>query len=402
MGLLSRLRGTPEDRFAAEVLDAIKATRAVAEAWYEPDQFAIGWRRQPGGQTGWIYLQNTFRETSDMDRGDRGAQVRRLVAGMVAVSTDHEESWDEARSRLRPVLRPSTFGQGGPESVARQLRRPALPFLSEFVVVDLPDSMSYVSASRLDDWGVTEDDVFAAARENLADLASRMHRGERVEGLTGVRFVDDGDLYCTSLLLVDGFLTGLSATVGARPVAFVADRDSLLVMPDTPEVLSQVLRTVEETYRSSVRSISPVAYTVDDAGAVIAYPVDNAGPLAVRLHRAEAILAVAEYSAQKEVVDAEHEKDGVDIYVAKLMAMTRDDESLFTVTVWADGVDSLLPVADYIAFPDPAGSWFVPWAVVADQVGLMPADDLDPERCRVSAWPVPEVMDQLRARAVEP
>jgi hypothetical protein len=407
MGLLSRLRGTPEDRFAAEVLDAVKATGAVSKAWYAPETFAIGWRRNPQDHDGWIYLSNTFRETAEMDRRERADQVRRLVSGMLATGTVGD-SWEECRPLLRPVLRTATFGLGAPDHTARPLSRPALPFLSEFVVIDMPDSMAYVSAARLDDWSVTAAEVFGAAHANLADLAERALRASSGDGPTSVRFVDDGDTYYTSMLLVDGFLAGMSARVGGRAVAFVPDRNTLLVVPDQPDVLARLLDMMEGEYGDSVRSISPAAYTVDDAGAVVPYPVDGAGPLAGPLRRAEALLAAAEYAAQREVLEAQHEKDGTDIYVASLRVMERQDKSVFTVATWTDEVPTLLPQADVISFVKLAADgrateiFEVPWLAVAVEVGPLALEGLDPVRYRVTTWPAPEVMDRLRTRAVEP
>jgi hypothetical protein len=406
MGLLRRLRATPEDRFASEVLDAVRASGAVAKAWYAPEQFAIGWRRSPHDNDGWIYLSNTFRETAGMDRRERGDIIRRLVATMVSAGPE-DLTWDEVRPRLRPVLRGITFGLGVPDGAMPPLARPAMPYLAEMVVIDLPDSMAYVTAARLDDWGVVASDVFDAARENLADLADRATAADADHGATMVRFIDDGDTYCTSMLLVDGFLARMCERTGGRAVAFVPDRNSMLVVPDDANALLTLLPMVEEEYVESVRSVSPVAYTVDDAGAVIPYPVEGSGPLAARLHRAEAILAATEYAAQKDMLDARHDKAGVDVFVGSLIAGARQDESLFTVAVWTDGIDTLLPEADFVGFvadgSAPGADMFtVPWLAVANEMDLVPADGLHPTRYRVTAWPAPEVIDRLRARAVEP
>src|SRR6266487_1949030 len=54
----------------------------------------------------------------------------------------------------------------------RPVHRPALPYLHEFVVVDTPTAMSYVNPSNLADWGVTQGQVFDAARANLTAMAS--------------------------------------------------------------------------------------------------------------------------------------------------------------------------------------------------------------------------------------
>ena len=83
-------------------------------------------------------------------RRERRTRLDRFVAGFLrtpAVPAD----WATACALLRPVLRGATPLPGG---IATPLRRPAMPFLSEYVVVDRPDTMTYVSADQLNEWGV--------------------------------------------------------------------------------------------------------------------------------------------------------------------------------------------------------------------------------------------------------
>jgi hypothetical protein len=144
---------------------------------------------------------------------------------------------------------------------------------------------------------------------------------------------------------------------------------------------------------------------VDDDGAVVPYAADGPGPLAAAVHRAQVILAASEYEAQKGALETEHIREGIDVHVGALVAAARDDGSLFTVAVWSDGVDTLLPAADFVGFVAAgrkADTFTVPWASVAAEVSLTPVDGLYPMRYRVTAWPASEAMDRLRARAVEP
>lgn len=127
--------------------------------------------------------------------------------------------------------------------------------------------------------------------------------------------------------------------------------------------------------------------------------------LAHLAHRGEAILAQAEYAAQKDWLDARHEKHAVDVHVASLMLMGRPDGSVFTVTTWTDGVDTLLPRADLVGFATADGRtepFFVPWPVVVEETGLVPAAGTAPQRYSVTAWPAEPVLARLRERAVTP
>jgi hypothetical protein len=277
----------------------------------------------------------------------------------------------------------------------------------EAVVVDEPTSMAYVTAPRLADWGVTADEVFATARANLAERTPRPDEPPS-EGAAMLRFVDSGDAYFTSMLLVDGFLAGLASRVGGRPVAFVPDRDTLIVVADEPELLISIYGMVEEQYRKAPRSVSPVGYTVDDRGRVAPYRAAGQSRLADVVHQAEVVLAAAEYAAQKQSLDAVHERDGIDIFVGSLLVVERPDKPLVSVAVWAEDadLDGLLPRADYVAFtPAERIDGFmpvtVPFDVVEREAALIPEPDYDPPRYRVNRWPDERIMARLRPHAVE-
>jgi hypothetical protein len=399
MGLLRR--GSPRDRFAKQVLEAVLATGAVARAWYEPEAFAVRFQRGDDGDTGWIYLHNTFRETEDASRAERQERVRRLVAAVV-----HEprvdRGWDDVRPRLRPVLRGATFGQGMSNGDSAMLSRPAMPYLVELVVVDEPTSMAYVLEHHAREWGVDAEEIFAAAHANLAPSATSATSGDRSEGPALIRFVDTGDAYFTSMLVIDGFLAGLADRVGGRPVAFVPDKDTLAVISgDHPEALAQFYEMMENEYRDAVRSLSPVGYTVDDHARVVPYRTTEPGPLANRVHRAEVMLAAAEYNSQKESLDGRHERDGIDIFVATVMAVERPDGSTFSVSVWTDNCDTLLPETDHVFLQSAEREAFaVPWPIAATEASFAPEPGYSPPRFRVRSWPNEAVLARLRAESI--
>jgi hypothetical protein len=389
------------------VLDAVQATGHMERAWYDEPDFSIRYhRRGASGESGRIYLYNTFHETAGLELAERAARVRRLVDTVVS-TTDQPESWDGVRPKLRPVLRSVSFGLGVPgattvDSPRRLLARPAMPYLNELVVVDEPTSMAYVTRARLAEWDVTADEVFAAARDNLAGGAAAVTRDRSEDGRPQlIRFVDSGDGYFVSMLLVDGFLAGLADRVGGRPVAFIPDKDTLMIGPDQPGGLPQLYEMVEAQYREAPRRISPVAYTVDEHGRVVPYQAPAGTELELVVHRAEVLLASGEYAAQKEALEAAHEESGTDIFVASVLVAERPDQSLFSVAVWDRDVDALLPVADYLAFQPTDPQLVVPFDVAVREAYLVPEPDYQPVRYRVAAWPGSEVMDRLRAWVVD-
>src|SRR5262249_28965717 len=158
-------------------------------------------------------------------------------------------------------------------------------------------SMAYVTVANLESWGVDAERVFTKARANLASIAA-LPTSPPPTGPVLMRFVETGDAYFVSRLLVYGWLASLASRVGGRPGAFVPDQNTLIVTDDQPDTLSGVFELVEEEYREAVRGISPFAYTVDESGEVVPYAAPTGHPIAARVNRAAAILAASEYGSQ--------------------------------------------------------------------------------------------------------
>jgi hypothetical protein len=406
--LLDRFGGSPRDRFARQVMAAARA-QGVAEVRYDPARFAVVFRVHPGGDNGTIYLANVFRECEGADAEERRGRIASLVSSLVAPE-DQLAAWPVVRSALRPVLRVVTYALETNRGNLGPLTRPVFPFVQEMVVVDQPTSMTYVTHDRAQAWGVPVAEVFETARDNLERLAGPPPGPGTSSSGTLLRLIEDGESYFVSRLLLDGWLSGLAARVGGRPVAFIPDHNTLLVVPDAPESLATLLGHVEKVYGDAVRPISPQAYTVDPYGKVVPYPMVEGHPAVAAVHRSELILATSEYGSQESWLRQVYQRERVDVFVATLTMASRSDGSAFSYAVWGEGVDTLLPRAEYVGFVSNSrdkargadAAFTVPWSVLEREVDLEPEADLAPERYRLRSWPPLGVIERLRARAVTP
>jgi hypothetical protein len=397
MGLLDRILGSPQNRFAREVLAELHRV-GIPETTYEPDDFAIRYRKAPDdGDDGQVFLHNVYRETRDCSRDERRERVRNLIANVVR-RTALPQGWANSQALLRPVLRSASFGRAVLSADMALVSRPALPFLHEFVVIDQPSAMAYVTHEHRQQWDVPVAEIFATAQANLARLSvTPITPASRERAM--LRFVDSGDDYFTSRLLLRDWVAMLGDSLGGQPVIFAPDRDNLIALRYEPEVLPTLFQLVEREYQSAARSLSPQAYTVASSGAIVPLAVPEADPLAGAVRRAGTVLASSEYDAQSEWMSQKY----TDLFVAACTVVQRPDGSLFTVASWADGVESLLPQADFVAFTGGAGGpFFVAWPAVVDEVDLEPVLDVDPARYRVLGWPQASTMERLRARASQP
>lgn len=294
------------------------------------------------------------------------------------------------------MLRTATTGIGL-VSGKRPLRRPAVPYLAEMVVVDQPTSMVYVGGPQLAEWGVDAEAVFAAARENLVARVPRPPT-ERADGPVMLRFVEDGDAYWSSCLLLDGWLDGLAERVGGPPVAFVPDRETLLVVADEPMVIEKLFDMVESDYLAAPRAVSPVPYVSDANGRTVPYDAPPGHPLHHGVRRAERVLAAQEYAQQRAVLAGRH--GGAEL--AELTLASRPDGSTYTSTTWTAGGPGLLPAADFVGFDTLDEFFFVPWPEVVEHVPMSPVEGLEPARYRVDGWPDGGALAALRATSVNP
>jgi hypothetical protein len=404
VGILSRFFATGKDAFANEARKIASRAPGVAEVRYDRDDFALLVFRDGERRPVQVFLDNAYGECRGLRPAQRRDHIARLVRIMLTPDQD-DRSWEGCRPRLRPVLRPASFGQVGVTGMVPPISRAALPFLRELVVVDRPESMAYVAPEQVVSWGVSVDEVFAAARANLEEIASRSLDGEWPGPDVLVRMIDNGDGYYTSLLLAPGWLAGVSARVGSPVIAFVPDVRTVMLcaVPEVAGALAKIYDVVKQEYQEAVRSLSPVGYVAADNGRVTPYmtTVDGRDRLAVR--QAEVQLALAEYGAQTSWLRRQYEDAGVDVFVASLVAASKPDEPPFTVANWTDGITSLLPEAQYISFVrnGSSGLLLVPWAAVASVIELEPEPLLSPVRYRVGDWPASDIMDRLRARALD-
>ncbi|MET0416682.1 MAG: hypothetical protein ABW022_11745 [Actinoplanes sp.] len=376
---MSLVRRVARARLASRVIRRLRRA-GLTDARYDPLGFQVRFTAD-GDDVPTILELAPLAAVSGKRRREA---IDRFVAGL-APAHGLPRAWAEVRPLLRPVLRGGTPGA--------PLRRPMLPFLFEYVVIDQPDTMTYVAPEQPAGWGVSAEKVFAAARANLSGAVLQ---GTATEPVV-VRFVDDGDAYWTSHLLLEHWLERLAEQVGGVPVAFAPERGTLLVTADGSEHLRALFAQAEEIYAKSSRPITPVAYVSDANGCTVPYRAPAGHPLHHAVQRAERVLAIQEYARQAaHLAEAGHRTPGprtpghrtpghptqsLPGAVADLQLVGSAQEGWRTRTFWERDEPVLLPAADEVQLADE----IVPWTDLAAHLTV--ATGMDPIRWTAPHWP---------------
>jgi hypothetical protein len=172
-------------------------------------------------------LQNLRRRWAESDRSRERlvALVREIFDGHLAAAGSGllDADWPAVRERIWPQLLPEEYTARAPIA-----HRPFGHGLILGFVIDLPTSYASVDPAKLATWGVTLDQLEAAA---LAHLDAVVVETEPVEAVDGVLTVSNRDSYRAVRLLSPAFRTQMAKRLGSPFRAAIPNRDRLLVWP---------------------------------------------------------------------------------------------------------------------------------------------------------------------------
>ncbi|WP_067693483.1 hypothetical protein [Nocardia jejuensis] len=326
-------------------------------------------------------------------------------ANAVPSGTYQPETWALTAPRLRPLIRQAGFldlRMDDTRAADHTMWRPILPGLIEKVIVDQPTVMGSISPDFFTAWGVDADTVFATAHANLAGTALDMvadYDPGKDDGILDIPD-EDGNLYMGSLPVMDGWLTGIGAKAGARPIVFVARSAGLLLGAEfSPQHVQRLVTRARQLFDTAERPVSPVPYTVDDTGRLIPFRVPREHPAWAGIRSATAALAVQVYEWQHDYLERDRKAGLLGAHPAKLLHSRSVNGVEYTSTRWTDGVPTLLPRAHVVTLTDTTTSDTVgvTWKSLAAALDLRPAEGFYPPRYRVEFHPDAETMAQLRA-----
>lgn len=393
-----RFFGSPtRDEFAQIVIRALRRS-SDGEVHYDPEIYQLR-LKSSSGQEVLKNLHNAHLMYSAARPWQRGEVLRRFTA--TPWELPPFATWEEAAPHIRPALRDSFMF----ESMRLQVRLQGLesftPLYRSFagrlcvgLVEDRGEHMSSVPLSSLETWGVSFDEALEAGLANLAAITAPRWRSP----FPGVHVSAWQDDYDSSRLLLEHVLEGLD--LPGVPVALIPNRNCLIVTgSDDDEAVGRALAlAAAEQQAPGAISVLPLRRT-PSGWTLWEMAAGHPSHETYRRLRLEEVGGI--YTEQKRLLDAIHEKENVDVYVASFSAMENPETGEHrSFCSWTRGLVGLLPRTDLIAFADverPEDQQFLglfPWEAVEERCGhlLRPTDDL-PTRYAVEAETFPSDED---------
>jgi uncharacterized protein YtpQ (UPF0354 family) len=428
--VVRRLLQSPERRraaFVAQVGAALQRAHPGEPVRYVEERFAFRLGGEPpdgpvgeaqpeeassGDESAEVRLQNLWTEYQQVRRRDRQALVERFV-GITERMAGLELPADfaAARANVMPRVRSRCYLNAAREghpglAQARALSSLTLAPCAELprdyvleLVYDFPDSVASIAQKQLATWGVTVEELAGVAMGNLRVQRTNPTVFQPLQ--EGLFISGWQDSYDASRLLATDVIRQLD--VQGAPVVFPFSRDHLLVCgSDDEEALLAAVETMATNLeRTRVESLVPLLLGDDEAYTVFEPAKESELGAALAALQAEA--KVGDYAEQRSWLERLNEANGEDVFVANTMAFQDEAGRIFTVGTWTEGVDTLLPETELIAFVRPGDedeTVVTPWAAALPLVReQMEATEHYPVRWRVRSFPSDEVLVQLRALA---
>lgn len=177
-------------------------------------------------------------------------------------------AFEDTRGLIYPVVKPRGFGR---ETKIEILRRPIVEGeLEMLVAVDTGRTLRFLSRDDLQRWeGVSEEDVFFYARENLAALSQDMQLQALADsdGTPKAVIIASGDSHDAARLTLPELYNKLSDVLGPNLLVGVPNRDFMIVLnADDTDLVGNVSAQVKVDAETRAYPISGRLYKLTKDG----------------------------------------------------------------------------------------------------------------------------------------
>jgi hypothetical protein len=351
-----------------------------------------------------INLANIHLEYAAASRLGRRNLLQKYFA--MLQTTPVSKLWSLAQTKIYPLLR-SRYDLLIQEIAARRKQEPfppraARPFLcslEQILGYDHGQTIAQVPASTLTEWATPLDAAIDRALSNLRALPAPTW----LKLNAAVWKLESQEGYNESFLQLPKVFESLPAK--GTPTAMIPNRGVLLATgSEEPSGVTALLAAARKFLQEAPWPLCGDLFRIGSDGVQLFVPT---GPDAKALASIQRLDIESTYSAQKTALEAHCEAIQDDVFVATYSLRTQhgDPNLLQSACSWTEGVPSLLPQTDLVAFVwTLSGSRKIaltPWSAAASIVGhyFKPTNE-DPPRTRVDEFPNAAELAELQKHLV--
>jgi hypothetical protein len=386
--------------FADQLIQALHQSGEMNELRFDASKRRIIWPDKPP-----VNLGNLFLTYLGEPRSRRGHYVRSTARALLNSVFELPKEFDLARSNVRPGLRlraeseharlMDLLGDSAAESRCHLPSEPIGNHMVAHVCYVWPQITRFIDDENLAKWGVTFHEVMQVAKQNLATERVGFRKlGERSYVLI------THNSYDASAFLVNGVVPSLE--VLGTHVVMVPNRDTIVVTGSEDVAGLEIMADFMENRMPPPYSLSGVPLIFENSEWRDWMPPVH-HPLHRRFKQIESKWLGELYAQQTELLRAVHSRQGIKIFVAGVLAKEMDnkDGDLVTSCTWTKGIESLLPVAQRVAFCKRIGERefgivVADWSRVIQTFGnLMELTEHYPTRYHVRVFPDESMIDAI-------
>jgi uncharacterized protein YtpQ (UPF0354 family) len=391
VGLLDRFFSPSPDKFARLISARLRQAGVTGEIAYDKEQFCLRFTAAGVDQT--FNLGNAFRDYETAEKSEHEALISSYVRTVLSTQQDLPESFEDVAHDLLVTLRGRAYydlidlqaqleGEGEfdiPYAVLAE-------HLALGLVYDLPTSMRSIGGDDLAGWGVSLYEAIERGKANLAEISRELE----VAAADGIYFVHTNDGYGACRMVFDPLIDQFE--VRGDCVALVPNRDLLIVTGTEEETALGVAAELAKKGLEENRSITGIAFC-RQAGEWSPWLPHRGSPVYEAFKMLEVASLGRDYDEQKQLLDALHEKQGIDIFVASYTVYQHNETGeINSSAIWVEGIDTLLPKTDRVMFGRGGAPGEIlleaAWESVREVCSdLMEESDMYPPRYRLRGFP---------------
>lgn len=370
---------------------------------YDAEQFCLN-VLGPDNQTVASYMLHNAYDSYCNARGEERNQV---LAGFFIKAPEIPDSLEEASANLLVRIQDLSYFHNAPliarvNGLNRQtddddgnMQIPYVkiaPYFGYGLVYDDPQSVQSVGKDTIKGWNTSQEELFQIGFANLRKITDKSFQ----EFSPGLYTPGYGDSHDASRLLIRERIA--ECHLKGRPVALIANRDSLMIAGDEDQQAIATMLKMGEKLLDQPRAM-PMIPLVFDSGHWVDLELPQNHPEYQLMARLKAITISRMYAEQKGLLEQVFKAERQDVFVATYMATEQKGTGAITsFATWSEGVPSYLPKAENICFVLTNGKpMTVPWAAAREIAGsLMQPCSYYPERYFVDSFPTQEQLHELQ------